>query len=103
MDPARPTAQPAPAQDPPRPGPDEVIVSVPPARHLCNDRGHRNTGRLADVLVTFGVFGSHLRRDAFWPEVWGRTYPLCDMCWTQTLAVLQQTRPRLAIREVPTL
>ena len=80
-----------------------MIVSAAPARHLCNDRGHRNAGRPADVLVTFGVFGDHWKRDAFWPEVWGRTYPFCQDCWTQTLAALQSARPHLAIGEVPTL
>jgi hypothetical protein len=60
-------------------------------------------GVLAEVLVTFGTFGSHRYRDAFWPEVWGRTYPLCPECWSAARDVLQHVRPHLVIREVPTL
>ncbi len=60
-------------------------------------------GVLAEVLVTFGQFGSHWNRDAFWPEVWGRTYPLCAECWLLTKDVVQHVRPQLVIREVPTL
>ena len=60
-------------------------------------------GILADVLVTFGQLGSYQNRDAFWPEVWGRTYPLCDECWPATRDVVQHVRPHLVIREVPTL
>ena len=86
-----------------RPGADEVIVSRPPTRLPCNDRGHRSMGVLAEVLVTFGQLGSHRHRDAFWPEVWGRTYPLCGECWPATRDVIKHARPHLVIREVPTL
>ena len=88
---------------PPWPGPDEIIVSRPQARLPCNDRGHRSMGILAEVLVTFGQFGSHQQRDAFWPEVWGRSFPLCGECWPATRDVVQHVRPGLVIREVPTL
>ena len=103
MDPARAAGQPDPAADPPRPGPAQVVLTTPPRGLLCNDPGHRNAGRRADVLVTFGVLGGYGRRDAFWPEVWGRTYPFCQACWTQTLAVLEHARPSLSVREVRTL
>lgn len=103
MHPARPTTQPPTLSPPPQPGPDEILVSRPAARLLCNDRGHRRMGVLAEVLVTFGTFGSHWHHDAFWPEVWGRTYPLCGECWPLARDVVQHARPRLVIREVPTL
>ena len=105
MNPARnaAAATPAPDADPPRPGDDDVNVTTPPASLLCNSLGHRQDGLRADVLVTFGTFGSHLRHDAFWPEVWGRTYPFCHECWQATLDAITHARPRLAIREVPTL
>lgn len=82
------------------PGPDEVITSAPDGQ-LCNSRSCANARRAADVLVTFGTFGSHWDRTPFWPECWGRTYPMCDPCWTRTWAVLQRSRPDLTVRQVP--
>lgn len=80
----------------PRPGPDEITVAAPKHGDSCNSRGHRDTGRAADVLATFG---SCPTRDAFWPETWGRAYPFCRDCWTLTLAALGKARPHLAVRD----
>ncbi len=67
------------------PGHDEIILTVPGAPHLCNDRAHRNQGRPAQVIVTFGQFGTlHESRQALWPESWGRSVPLCATCWQAT-------------------
>ena len=47
---------------------DEITLTVPDGRHLCQDRQHRNLGRLAGVIVTFGQLGiPGTPRDAFWP------------------------------------
>jgi hypothetical protein len=84
----------------PQPGPDEVIVSAADGR-LCNSLGCANDGQAAEVLVTFGTFGSHWERDATWPECWGRTYPMCTECWKLTCAALQRARPNLTVQAVP--
>lgn len=82
------------------PGPDEVIVSAPDGR-LCNSLGCANAGRAADVVVTFGTFGSHWDRNPTWPECWGQTYPMCHECWACTRTVLQRARPDLTVRQLP--
>ena len=41
----------------PAPGHDQITLTVPDGRHLCHDRQHRNLGRLAEVIVTFGQLG----------------------------------------------
>jgi len=79
-------------------GHDEITVSVPSGRHLCCDRAHRNAGRLADVIVSFGQLGSPgTPRQAFWPEVWGRSYPMCATCWESTRQTAKKSRPNLVI------
>ena len=84
----------------PQPGPDEVIVAAADGR-LCNSLGCANAGQRAEVLVSFGSFGSHWEHDAFWPECWGRTYPMCTGCWKLTRAALQRARPDLNVRHAP--
>ena len=82
------------------PGHDEITLAIPGGRHLCSDRAHRNLGRLADVIVTFGQLGTPgTPREAFWPEVWGRTYPMCHPCWQATRQIAAKARPHLVIRD----
>jgi hypothetical protein len=82
------------------PGHDEIILTVPGAPDLCNDRAHRNQGRLAQVIVTFGQFGTlHEPCQALWPESWGRSVPLCATCWDTTRQVVQKYRPNLVIHD----
>ena len=83
-----------------RPGHDEITLAVAEGRHLCNDRQHRTLGKLADVVVIFGQFGiPGTPRDAFWPECWGHSYPMCAPCWENTRQVAQKARPNLVIRD----
>jgi hypothetical protein len=82
------------------PANDEIILTVPEGRHLCNDRQHRSLGRLAEVIVTFGQLGiPGTPREAFWPECWGRSYPMCSPCWEATRQIVQKARPHLVIRD----
>jgi len=82
------------------PGHDEIVLAVPSGRHLCSDRAHRNAGRLADVVVSFGRLGvPGTPREAFWPECWGRSYPMCGACWENTGQVAAKARPQLVIRD----
>ena len=83
------------------PGDDEIVLAIPSGRHLCTDRAHRNTGRLADVIVSFGRLGvPGTPREAFWPEVWGHSYPMCGACWEATRQVVHKARPYLVVRDV---
>jgi hypothetical protein len=80
------------------PGHDEIILTVPGAPHLCNDRAHRNQGRPAQVIVIFGQLGvPGTPRDAFWPECWGRSYPMCATCWQATRQAAARARLHLVI------
>ncbi|HCU95509.1 MAG TPA: hypothetical protein DHU96_23475 [Actinobacteria bacterium] len=82
------------------PGHDEITLTVPHGQHLCNDRQHRNLGRLAEVIVTFAQLGvPGTPREAFWPETWGRSYPMCGTCWEATRETAQKARPNLVIRD----
>lgn len=77
---------------------DEITLTVPQGRCLCNDRAHRNLGTLAEVIVTFGQLGvPGTPRDAFWPESWGRSYPMCGQCWEPTRQIAAKARPHLVI------
>ena len=83
----------------PAPGHDEITLALPGGRHLCSDRAHRNAGRLADVIVSFGQLGvPGTPRQAFWPEVWRRSYPMCAGCWETTRQIAGKARPHLVIR-----
>jgi hypothetical protein len=81
-------------------GPDEVILTrlAAPAP-LCNSRACASAGRAADLLVTYGSFGSYLTRTQVWPELWGHTYPNCTPCWEQARAVLARARPALTVHQ----
>jgi hypothetical protein len=81
------------------PGPDEITLTAPEGRPLCHDRAHRDLGRPAEVIVTFGQFGTpDLPRAALWRECWGRSYPMCATCWDTTRQVVQKARTHLVIR-----
>ena len=83
------------------PGHDQITLTVPQGRCLCNDRQHRNLGTLADVIVTFGQLGvPGTPRDAFWPECWGRSYPMCSPCWETTRQTAAKARPHLTITDL---
>ncbi len=86
----------------PQPGPDEIIVTVPQGRHLCNSREHRQLGRLAEVIVAFGQLGTHWP-DALWPDCWGRSYPMCGPRWQTTRQAAQNARPSVLIRDAAEL
>jgi hypothetical protein len=53
---------------PPAPGYDQIAVTAPAARTVCNSREHARLGVLADVMVTFGQLGAAAwDHDAVWP------------------------------------
>jgi len=82
------------------PGHDEIVLAIPSSPHVCSDRAHRNAGRLADVVVSFGRLGvPGTPREAFWPEVWGRAYPMCASCWEATRQTAAKARPHLVVRD----
>ena len=83
---------------PPAPGHDQIAVTPPAARAVCNSREHTRLGVLADVVVTFGTLGTAAwASDALWPETWGHSYPMCAECWDLTRQVAQRHRPGLVI------
>lgn len=82
---------------PPAPGPDEIIVTAPDGRQVCNSREHARLGVLAEVVVTFGELGTRWQRDALWQDCWGRSYPMCGECWDTARQVAQARRPALVI------
>ncbi|HCU95663.1 MAG TPA: hypothetical protein DHU96_24290 [Actinobacteria bacterium] len=83
------------------PGHDEITLTAPQGRCLCNDRQHRTLGTLAEVIVTFGQLGvPGTPRDAFWPECWGRSYPMCSTCWETTRQIAAKARPHLVIKDL---
>jgi len=84
---------------PPHPGPDEIVLSAPAARQLCNTLQHARLGCLADVVVTFGELGTRWQRDALWQDAWGRSFPMCQECWDTARQIAQGTRPGLLITE----
>lgn len=83
---------------PPAPGHDQIAVTTPAARTVCNSREHARLGVLADVVVTFGTLGTAAwDKDAVWPETWDHSYPMCSECWDLTRQVAQRRRPSLVI------
>jgi hypothetical protein len=84
----------------PAPGHDQIAVTSPAARTVCNSRDHTRLGVLADVVVTFGTLGNVASAsDALWPETWGHSYPMCTECWDHTRQIAQRHRPSLAITD----
>ena len=86
------------------PGRDEITLSTPRAQHLCNNRAHRQAGRLAALIVTFGILADPssdaFSPDALWIECWGHAYPLCAECWDNTRRIATSRRPALVIRDL---
>jgi hypothetical protein len=83
---------------PPRPGPDEIVLSAPAAGELCSSLEHRRAGRPAQVVVTLGQMGTAgQHREAVWMECWGNSYPMCRPCWDAARQVAQARRPALVI------
>jgi hypothetical protein len=86
-----------------RPGYDEIILTTPDSPRLCNSRACSRAGRLAQVIVSYGVLNdpgtSPHSRDALWPESWGLSCPMCAACRDDTRQVAVKCRPRLVIRD----
>jgi hypothetical protein len=83
------------------PGYDEIVLSAPDGSRLCNSRGCAEAGRLAEMIVTFGVLsdpcaGYH-HRGALWRESWHKAVPGCGACWDSARQVAIRYRPRLAV------
>lgn len=87
-----------PDSTPPRPGPDEIVLSAPAAGELCSSLEHRRAGRPAQVVVTLGQTGTADRhREALWLGAWGHVLPDGGPCWQATRRVAQARRPQLVI------
>jgi hypothetical protein len=83
---------------PPPPGPDEIVLTLPAPGELCSSLEHRRAGRPAQVVVTLGQMGTPDRnREAAWMQAWGRSCPMCGPCWEATRQVAQARRPALII------
>jgi hypothetical protein len=82
---------------PPAPGHDEITVTIPDERTVCQAREHARLGVLAEVVVTFGELGTRWQASALWQECWGRSFPMCGECWDTTRQVAQNARPGLVI------
>jgi hypothetical protein len=87
---------------PPTPGHDEIVVTTPDGRQVCNSREHARLGVLAEVVVTFGELGTHWQSDAIFQDCWGRSYPMCGECWQATREIAQARRPALVITSTTT-
>lgn len=81
------------------PGHDEIVLTTPPGRCLCNSLAHRRLNCLADVVVTFGELGTAWQRDALWQRNWGQSFAVCSRCWDAIRTVAQERRPGLVIRD----
>jgi hypothetical protein len=86
------------------PGHDEIVLSKPGRPDLCNSRACVRAGRLADVVVSYGVLNDRGAtphdRAALWPESWGHSVPMCAGCWATTRPVAERYRPGLVIRDL---
>lgn len=93
-----------PSDSPAQPERDQITLTSPRGRHLCNSREHREAARLADVIVTFGTLANPgstaFSPDALWPECWGVAYPMCSECWEVTHTVAAARHPALAVRDL---
>jgi hypothetical protein len=83
--------------DQPAPGHDQIIVTAPDGRTVCNSRGHARLGVLAEVVVTFGELGTKWQPDAVFQDCWSRSYAMCGECWQAAREVAQARRPALVI------
>lgn len=90
--------QPAPSRPRP-PGHDEILLTAPPGRCLCNSLAHRRLDCLAEVIVTFGELGTAWQTGALWQTNWGKSFPMCGQCWDAVRKVAQERRPGLVITD----
>jgi hypothetical protein len=85
------------------PGYDEIILTMPDSPRLCHSRACSQAGRLAQVIVTYGVLNdpgtSPHSSDALWPESWGPVLPDVRGVLGTDPACRGQDRPRLVIRD----
>jgi hypothetical protein len=83
------------------PGYDEVVLAAPDGARLCNSLACSRAGRLAEVIVTFGVLSdpgaSYHARGALWRESRGKAVPMCAACWDSCRQVAIRYRPGLAV------
>ncbi len=83
------------------PGHDAVVLTSPAGSPFCSSLACRRAGRLAEVIVTFGVLsdpGAGLcAREALWRESWGRSVPMCSACWESSRQVAIRYRPGLVV------
>jgi hypothetical protein len=88
----------------PEPGYDEIILTAPASGQLCNSRACASAGRMAEVVVAYGVLADPAAgtgdRSALRPESWGRSVPMCTGCWEQTRPFVIDCRPGLVIRDL---
>ncbi len=87
------------ADQPPAPGHDQITVTAPSSRTLCNTRQHARLGCLAEVIVTFGELGTKWQKDALWQDTRGHSYPMCGECWDTTRQIAHSARPGLVITD----
>jgi hypothetical protein len=78
-----------------------VVLTAPGSAALCNSRGCAEAGRLAGVVVTFGVrsapgAGCH-HRGALWRQSWHKPVPVCAACWQSARQVAARYRPGLVV------
>ena len=83
------------------PGYDEVVLAAPDGERLCNSLACARAGRVAVVVVTYGVLndpdaGYH-DRGALWRDCWAQSYWVCGTCWEQTYQVIVKYRPGLVV------
>lgn len=82
------------------PGHDQVLLTAPDGQ-LCNSRGCADAGKLAEVIVTYGVLNdpgaSFYAREALWRESWHVPVPMCGGCWESSRQVAVKRRPGLAV------
>jgi hypothetical protein len=87
----------------PQPGHDEVVLTAPDNARPCNSRACAQHGKLAEVIVTYGVLNdpgaSYHARGALWRESWGVPVPMCTACWDSSRQVAMKYRPGLVIRD----
>ena len=86
------------------PGHDEVILTTPDSPRPCNSLACARAGRLAEVIVTYGVLNdpaaSYHDRGALWRECWHQPIPMCTGCWDSSRQVAAKYRPGLVVIDV---
>jgi hypothetical protein len=83
------------------PGYDEVTLTTPDSPRPCNSLACARAGRLAELIVTYGVLndpgaGYH-DRGALWRESWHQPVPMCTDCWDSSRQVAIKYRPGLVV------